>query len=187
MSTLKLSQDAFRKDNMKREVHGDMINDAIRAQQVRVVSDNGSEIISRREALDRARNLGLDLVLIADGDTPVCKILDHGKYKFEKEKRERAERQKARANEVHVREIQLRPVTDDNDISIKARKTKEFLEDGDKVKIKVKFRGREVTHAQNGREVIESLISQIGMEIIFEQSITLAGRDMLAVIKAAKK
>ena len=161
----------------------DLINEDIFAKTVRLVTDDGSSVITRDEAMKMARMAGLDLVMVAESDPPVCKILDFGKYRFEKSKRDRAEKAKARQSEVHVREIQLRPVTDDNDIRVKASKAREFIDDGDKVKIKVKFRGREVTHSEKGREVINALITQIGCEVQYESPIVLAGRDMITIIK----
>lgn len=167
----------------------DLVNEQIRAKNVRLIGDDGKVvgIIPRSEAIERARKEGLDLLLVAeDVDPPVCKIVDYGKYKYDRSRRERAEAAKARANQISVREIQMTPNISQNDIEIKAKKAREFLIDGDKVKVKVKFRGREITHTEKGHENIMHFIRSIGLDdVIFEKEISVQGRDMIAIL--AKK
>ena len=138
-------------------------NERIKAKRVRLVDDE--KLIgemSLNEALIKARQSGLDLVIISDGDIPVCRILEVGHFKYEKKKAEREQARKQREMAVETKEIQLRPVTDENDLNIKAKKAKEFLEEGDKARVVVKFRGRERQHKELGQTILEKFLSLIG-------------------------
>lgn len=125
--------------------------------------------------------MGLDLVEVApDANPPVCKALDYGKFLYEQQRKER----KARKNQVivKVKEIQLKPKTDDHHLGFKIKEARKWLEDGMKVKIRVRFRGREITHAHIGRERLEeikNLLSDVG---VVEQMPNIEGRDMLMVL-----
>lgn len=139
-------------------------NEKIRANRVRVIDseNNNLGVISFHEAMDRARNVSLDLVQISDGQEgiPVCKITDYGKYKFEFSKKQKENAKKQRESVIKVKEISFRPTTDLNDLQIKANKAVEFINDGDRVKVVVIFKGRELAHKEVG---IENLNKFIGM------------------------
>lgn len=138
-------------------------NERIRARTIRLISEDGkTEIVSYNDAMGRARRSGLDLMQVAPGDPPVCRILDASRYRYEKKKLEREQARRQREMMIETKEIQLRPVTDQNDLSIKAKRAKSFLEDGDKVKLIVRFRGRERHHRDYGRRMIERFLSEVG-------------------------
>jgi translation initiation factor IF-3 len=140
-----------------------VINERIRSRTVRLLEeDRVVGVIAISDAMTRARKAGLDLVLVQDGEPPVCRILDAGRYKYDKQKAERESAKRQRAMTIETKEIQLRPVTDSNDVSIKAKNAKRFLEEGDRVKIIVKFRGRERTHKDWGRSMIGRFLSEVG-------------------------
>lgn len=164
------------------------INERITSPRVRLIDANGVQkgVVSIRDALWQARQENLDLVKIADANPPVCKIVDAGKYVYEqnKAKKELAKKQRAAASE--LKEIQLRPATDTNDIKIKARKAREFLADGDKVKVVMRFRGREITHKEVGLAVIDTFIKELG-EVRMEQPVTEQGNQITALIAPVKK
>lgn len=162
------------------------VNDNIRAKQVRVVTDEGSFVTSTRDAINRAKQQGMDLIEInPNADVPVCKIMDYGKYKFDLSKREKELAKKARQAQIEVKELQLRPVTDDNDISIKARKAQGFLKDGDKVKVIIKFRGREMSHMEIGKSVMNKFTSGL-VDYKVERQPTINGRDMIMILAPEK-
>ncbi|MCE3246675.1 MAG: infC [Geminicoccaceae bacterium] len=123
------------------------INDRIEVPQVRLIDEAGEMVgvVAVADALRRAEEAGLDLVEVAPAaDPPVCKILDYGKFKYEAQKKANAARKKQRV--IEVKEIKMRPNIDDNDYNIKMRKIHQFLEEGDKVKVTLRFRGRELAH-----------------------------------------
>lgn len=159
------------------------VNGAIRSKEVRLVGENGEQVgvVKTTDALWRAKQAGLDLVAIqAQANPPVCKILDYGKFRFEQQKREKDAAKARRAAIIEVKEIQLRPVTDTADLATKARKAAAFLASGDKVKIIVKFKGREIHHSDMGRKVLESFLEAIG-EHKLERPITMSERQMFTV------
>ena len=128
-----------------------------------------------RKALELAQSLGLDLAEISpNSNPPVCKILDHGKYKYELKKKA----QKAKKNQAvtHLKEIQFRPNTDDHDIEYKVKHIKEFLEEGDKVKVSVRFRGREASHSELGHKLLKQIIDMVGSLGIVEQHTKMEGK-----------
>lgn len=140
-----------------------LVNERIRARTIRLIDgDRQLGVFPLHEALAQARRQGLDLVLIAGGDPPVCRILDADRFRFERKKSEREQARRQREMTIETKEIQLRPVTDDNDLLIKARRARTFLEEGDKVKVTVRFRGRERSHRNWGRQMIERFLSHIG-------------------------
>lgn len=160
------------------------VNEKIKSRQVRLIKDDGEQIgvLSTSDALYRARQSGLDLVVINDKtEPPVCKIVDYGKYRFDMSKREKELAKKARESKVILKEIQMRLVTDKNDVAIKARKVKEFLKDGNKVKIIVKFKGREVTHPELGFALMASVLEQVGEHKV-EKPSAMNGRDMVTIL-----
>lgn len=128
-----------------------------------------------RRALELAQTAGLDLAEISpNSNPPVCKILDYGKYKYELKKKA----QKAKKNQAvtHLKEIQFRPNTDDHDIEYKVKHIKEFLEEGDKVKVSIRFRGREASHAELGHKLLKQIIDMVGTLGIVEQHTKMEGK-----------
>lgn len=169
------------------------VNERIRVPQVRLIDQNGGQVgvVDTRRALQMARDAGLDLMEVApNARPPVCKILDYGKYKYEQKKKEA----QARKNQViiKVKEVQFRPGTDTHDREVKYRNVRSFLEEGDKAKITVMFRGREVAHAENGMEIMKELIERMKDIGEPESPPKMEGKKMIMVIapiqgKAAKK
>jgi translation initiation factor IF-3 len=138
------------------------VNHRIRVPEVRVIDANGEMlgVLSTHEALKRAQEQGLDLVEVnPKAEPPVCKILDFGKYKYEEKKK--AGEAKRKQTVVEVKEIKLRPKTDDHDIAFKTKAARRFLEAGHKVKITVRFRGREITHPEKAQEQIKLIVDAI--------------------------
>ena len=137
----------------EREPSGPKINDAIRAREVRLIDETGNNVgvVTHADALERAVKAGLDLVEISpEADPPVCKILDFGKYKYQTQKKAAEARKHQKI--VEIKEIKMRPAIDDHDYDVKMRSIKRFFEEGDKVKVTLRFRGREMAHQQLGRE-----------------------------------
>jgi translation initiation factor IF-3 len=134
-----------------------------------------------REALRMAEEVGLDLVEISpNADPPVCKILDFGKWKYQEEKKKNAARKKQRV--IEVKEIKLRPGIDDHDFEIKMRSVTRFLEEGDKVKVTLRFRGREMVHQELGAKVLDRVKDEMDAKAKVEQFPRLEGRQMVMVL-----
>ena len=163
-------------------------NHEIRVPNVRVIGSDGEMIgvLTRDEALSRAQEEGLDLVEIQPhGDPPVCRIMDFGKYMFDLQKKANAAKKKQK--QVEIKEVKFRPVTDSGDYAIKMRKMREFLEDGDKIKVNIRFRGREMRHQELGREMAEKIEKDLGEEIVIESRPRFEGRQMVMMIAPKKK
>lgn len=139
-------------------------------------------IVSTDEAMRRAKALELDLVEVApNADPPVCRIMDYGKFKYMQSKREQEARKKQTI--VQVKEIKVRPKTDEHDLNVKLRHIRRFLEEGDKVKVTVRFRGREMSYAsQSGFELLKHLLGEIGDLAKVESPPRMEGRTMMAII-----
>jgi len=138
------------------------INLQIRVPQVRVVLEDGSSpgVMSTRDAMQMAQSAGLDLVEINPrSNPPVCKILDYGKFKYDEKKKATAARKTQKQSE--LKELTFRPNTDEHDLGIKLQMAKEFLKDGNKVKFAIRFRGREITHPQVGKEKLDWLLKEL--------------------------
>lgn len=165
------------------------VNDQIRAKQVRLIADSGEQvgIISTIEARDRAYRAGLDLVAInvANG-IPVCKILDYGKFKYEQQRKERDAAKKSRESRIDLKEIQLRPTTDSNDILIKAKRAQEFLTDGDKVKVTLRFKGREISHVDVGAKVMQEFLTHLA-DYKAERPLQRSDRQLFMILAPNKK
>ena len=150
--------------------------------RVRLIDKEGEQvgIVSIEEALMQARLVSLDLVEISPNvDPPVCRIMDYGKYVFDQSKRRTS--QKKNQKQVQVKEVKFRPVTDIGDFRIKMRKIAEFLERGDRVKISLRFRGREVQHKELGMDLLRRICSELGEEALIEQQPRMEGRQMSMV------
>ena len=159
------------------------INDRIRAPKVRVVNSHGEQlgVMSAREALEKAKSVGLDLVEIAgQADPPVCKIIDYGKYKYEQQKK--AAEARKRQKVIEIKEIKMRPTIDDHDYETKMRSMKRFFEEGDKVKVTLRFRGREMAHQHIGMELLTRIQKETDSFAKIEQYPRLEGRQMQMVL-----
>ena len=164
------------------------MNREIRAPRVRVVDEFGEQlgIMSSREALQLAMDRELDLVEIAPQATPpVCKIIDYGKFKYEQQKRDKTQR-KHQHNQ-QLKEVRLHPRTDSHDVDFKTRHAREFLAEGHKVKFTVVFRGREITHQNIGRELLEGIIQALAEEAKVDQAIRMDGRNMSTILAPETK
>lgn len=164
------------------------INQHIRVPQVRVVYEDGTTggIMETRAALKTAQDKGMDLVEInPKAAPPVCKIMDYGKYKYEEKKKAQA----AKKNQVvqELKELTFRPNTDENDLNHKLEQAKGFLADGDRVKFTVRFRGREITHSNLGREKLEWCLQQLQGLISDKSQISLEGKFMSMIVSPTKK
>lgn len=155
------------------------INEEIRDKEVRLIADDGEQlgIVSAKEALDIAIERGMDLVKIApQAQPPVCRIMDYGKFRFEQAKREKEARKNQRV--VEIKEIRLTPGIDVNDLKVKVGHACRFLKGGDKVKVSVRFRGREVTHSSIGLELLQRFAEQCTEFGVVEKQPKLEGRHM---------
>lgn len=164
------------------------INGYIRVPQIRVILEDGSSpgIVNTRDALKMAQDLNLDLVEInPKAVPPVCKIMDYGKFKYE-EKKKQAESKKAQKNQ-DLKELSFRPNTDINDLTHKVEQAKEFLADGNKVKFVIRFRGREVTHPQVGRDKMEWIFQQLTGLVQAIPPVSMEGKFMSVVIAPTRK
>src|ERR1044071_1602601 len=146
--------------NQNKEEH--RLNERIRVPQVRLIDEKGVQVgvVPTFEALQMARERGLDLMEVSpNAQPPVCKICDYGKFKYEKKKKEQIAKKKQTV--IKVKEIQLRPQTEEHDLQYKFKNMRGFLEDGDKVKITIMFRGREITYADQGFKMMKQLAEQV--------------------------
>ena len=162
---------------------GPRINDEIRVPQVRLIDDAGEMIgvMSAREALIRAYDVGLDLVEISPNAVPpVCKILDYGKYKYEQQKKANEARKKQKV--VEIKEIKVRPNIDDHDYDVKMKQMRNFIGEGDKVKVTLRFRGREMAHQELGVKVLERIRNDLNELVKVEQMPKLENRQMVMVV-----
>ncbi len=162
------------------------INGQIRAKEVQLIGAQGEKlgVVSFREAMEKAEEANLDLVLVAPNATPVvCKIMNYGKYKFEQAKKEKEAKKKQKVLE--VKELRVTPNIEKHDFEFKCRNAKKFLEDGNKVKITVRFRGREVNNAKAGEVVLNNFIEQLAEVSQVEKAPKLEGRNMFTIL--AKK
>ena len=165
-----------------------IINEFIEAEQVRLVGPDGEQvgIVSIEEARAAAEDARLDLVLIApDSDPVVCKIMDHGKHIFDLKKQKAASKKKQRR--VHLKEIKFRPGTEEGDYQVKLRNLIRFLTDGDKTKVSLRFRGRELAHQHLGAELIERIREDLTEYGTVEQEPKMEGRQIIMVLAPTKK
>jgi translation initiation factor IF-3 len=159
------------------------INEDISVLRVRLVDERGGMvgIVGRNEALAMAADAGLDLVEIAPGaDPPVCKILDFGKFKYEEQKKKNEARKKQKI--IEVKEIKLRPSIDIHDYAVKMRSMNKFIEEGDKVKVTMRFRGRELAHQELGMNVLMRVKDDLDAIAKVEQTPRMEGRQMTMVV-----
>jgi translation initiation factor IF-3 len=169
--------------NMTPTRDGPRINEDISVLRVRLVDERGGMVgvVGRNEALTMAAEAGLDLVEIAPGaDPPVCKILDYGKYKYEEQKKKNEARKKQKI--IEVKEIKLRPSIDIHDYAVKMRSMNKFIEEGDKVKVTMRFRGRELAHQELGMNVLMRVKDDLDAIAKVEQTPRMEGRQMTMVV-----
>lgn len=189
MCTLKFVKHRVGKDRAISSTY--RVNREIRAREVRVIlEDRDSDgnkisenygVVSLDEALRMSEERRLDLVEVApDANPPVCKIMDYGKFQYQQQRRER----QARKNQVkiEIKEIQLKPKTDDHHLGFKLRDARRWLTEGKKVRVRMRFRGREITHAYIGRERLEAIEEELSDVGVVEQKPNMEGRDMLMII-----
>ena len=160
----------------------------IKVKEVRVIASEGEQlgILDTREAIRKAEEMGLDLVEVAPtAKPPVCRIMDFGKYKYEMAKK--AHESKKNQSVIVVKEIKLRPRTDEHDIQFKTNNIKRFLEEGNKVKVTVMFRGREMAHTTHGRAVLERIVTDLQNEAAVESPPRMEGRNMTMLLGAKAK
>ena len=167
----------------EREQTGPRMNEAIRVREVRLIDADGDNkgVVETEAALESAREAGLDLVeLSPDANPPVCKILDYGKYKYQEQKKAAEARKKQKT--VEVKEIKMRPNIDNHDYDVKMRSMRRFFDEGDKVKVTLRFRGREMAHQQIGRELLLKVRAEIEEIAKVESEPRLEGRQMVMVL-----
>ena len=156
--------------------------------QVRLVGSNGGQvgIVPREDALSEARNAGLDLVLIVpDANPPVVKVMDYGKHLFDLKKAKTAQRKKQK--QIQVKEMKFRPGTEEGDYQIKLRNLMRFLDDGDKAKVSLRFRGREMAHPEIGLELLKRIETDLEEHGSVEAAPKFEGRQMTMVLSARKR
>ena len=162
---------------------GPRVNEEIRIPQVRLIDEQGEMqgVMSAREAMQRAFSVGLDLVEISpNADPPVCKILDFGKFKYEQQKKKNEAKKKQKV--IEIKEIKVRPNIDENDYQVKMRAMKSFIEEGDKVKVTLRFRGREMAHQDIGIRVLERIRVEMDTSSKVEQMPRMENRQMVMVL-----
>jgi len=161
---------------------GPRTNDAIAAREVQLIDENGENrgLTPKQDALARAEQAGLDLVEVGNSNPPVCKIMDYGKYKYQAQKKASEARKKQKT--VEVKEVKLRPNIDTHDYDVKFKAMKRFFEEGDKVKVTLRFRGREMAHQDLGMQLLQRLKSEAEDFAKVELEPKLEGRQMIMVL-----
>lgn len=160
-----------------------MINEQIRDKEVRLVGENGEQlgIMSSRDAQKMADDAGLDLVKIAPtAKPPVCKIVDYGKYRYEQIRREKEAKKKQKT--IDIKEIRLSPNIDTNDLNTKMNAARKFLTKGDKVKVTLRFRGREMAHMANSKHILDDFAEELSEIAVIEKAPKVEGRSMTMVL-----
>jgi translation initiation factor IF-3 len=164
------------------------INEYIRVREVRLIDADGNQkgIVPILQALQMAREAGVDLVEVApQAQPPVCKLLDYGKYKFELEKKNRESRKHQK--QIRIKEIRMQPKNDDHDLEFKTRHIRGFLDEGNKVKVTVRFRGREMAHTELGKEVLDRILELLEDSFLVEKPAQMEGRTMSLLLNPKGK
>ncbi len=164
------------------------INYRIRAKQVRVIDPEGQQlgVLALPDAIRKAEEAGLDLVEISPMSTPpVCRIMDYGKFKYDTKKR--AQESRRHQTVVEIKEVKMRPKTDEHDLDFKIKHIQRFLEEGNKVKVTVMFRGREITHAEIGRDLLRDVAEKVKAQGQIEVVPKIEGKSMFMILSAARK
>jgi translation initiation factor IF-3 len=164
------------------------INEKILVREVRLIDDQGNQrgIVPTAEALAIARQVGLDLVEVSpNANPPVCKLLDFGKYRFEQEKKLRESKKKQKL--MKLKEIRMQPKIEEHDLSFKTKHIQEFLGEGFKVKVTIRFRGRELAHTELGRNVLDKVMEALGDSFVVDKSPQMEGRMMSMFLSPKSK
>jgi len=167
--------------NQNKDEH--RLNERIRVPQVRLIDEKGEQVgvVPTFEALQMARERGLDLMEVSpNAQPPVCKICDYGKFKYEKKKKEQVAKKKQTV--IKVKEVQLRPQTEEHDLEYKFKNVRQFLEDGDKAKITIMFRGREIAYADQGFKIMRQLVELVKDISVVEAPPKLEGKKLIMVL-----
>ena len=167
---------------------GQRVNEMIRVREIRLIDDEGNQmgIVPTMEALRMAKDKGLDLVEVSpNANPPVCKILDFGKYRFEHEKKLRDSKKNQKV--LKLKEIRMQPKIGAGDLDTKAKHVQEFLDDGAKVKVTIRFRGRELAHTDLGYGVLQEVLKRLTSEYVVEKSPAMDGKTMSMTISAKAK
>lgn len=175
---------AYNNNNNK----GQRINDMIRVREVRLIDDEGDQkgIVPTLEALKMAKEKDLDLVEVSpNANPPVCKILDFGKYRFEQEKKLRESKKNQKV--LKLKEIRMQPKIGSGDLDTKAKHVQEFLDEGSKVKVTIRFRGRELAHTELGYDVLQEVLKRLTSAYVVEKAPAMDGKTMSMTISAKAK
>lgn len=158
-------------------------NEQIRDRNVRVISDDGEQlgVMTLREAMDIVNEKGLDLVKVSPhANPPVCKIMDYGKFRFEQSKKQKEAKKHQKI--IVLKEMRLSATIDKHDMLVKAKNVNKFLKAGDKVKVSIRFKGRQMTHTENGRKVMNEFLTMVEEYGVMEKSAKLEGRSMFMIL-----
>lgn len=173
---------------MNTKIDEPRINNQIRCDKIRLVGADGEMVgvVTVPEGLRAARDAGLDLVEVSpNAEPPVCKILDYGKYKYEQQKKAAEARKKQKI--VVIKEVKLRPGIDKHDLEVKMKAVHKFLEEGDKVKLTLRFRGREMSHQDIGMKLLEKIREDLGATVKVEHEPKLEGRQVIMIVAPAPR
>lgn len=166
----------------------ELVNEKIRFKEVLVIAQDGEQlgVMPRNQALNAAYDANLDLVCVAPkAKPPVCRIMDYGKYRFEQQKK--LKEMKKNSKVVSIKETQLSPTIDVHDKNVKLKRTIKWLENGDKVKIAVRFRGRQLAHVEIGQKTLDDFVAECSEYCVIEKPAKLEGRTMIAILAPKKK
>jgi len=170
--------------------NGLLINEQIKASSVLVIGPNGEQVGTKplSDALTLASYAGLDLVLMnPNGNPPVCKVMDYNKYRYEKQKKEKEATKKQRASSSQLKEFRLSPVIDVGDFETKLRNVRKYLEKGDKIKLSIRFKGRQMAHTELGKDVLDKFAMKLEDLATIEQNAKLDGRTMIMLLAPKKE
>lgn len=187
MSNLNVGDSQSGQTGGKARIEEPRVNRRIRVPEIRVIDEEGEQlgILPTLQALKRAESLGLDLVEVQPrAKPPVCKIMDYGKYKYEQSRKLAESRKKQQ--QIELKEVKFRPKTGEHDFEVKVRSLRKFLEKGNKGKVSVVFRGREIVHPEVGREMLNRVIAALGDEALLEQAPRMEGRQIVMIVGPGK-
>lgn len=175
--------------NLRRclEIKELQINEEIREKEVRLVDENGEQlgVVSTNKAIDMAISRKLDLVKVApNAKPPVCRLMDYGKYKYDMEKKEKEAKKKQKV--INIKELRFSPNIEDHDLNTKANRAIDFLKNGDRVKVSVRFRGREMGHTDLGREVLDKFVDLISEYGVVDKKPKMEGRSLVMFLSEKK-
>jgi len=175
--------------NLRRclEIKELQINEEIREREVRLVDDEGNQlgVVATNQAIDLAISKRLDLVKVApNAKPPVCRLMDYGKYRYDMEKKEKEARKKQKV--INIKELRLTPNIEDHDLNTKANRAIDFLKNGDRVKVAVRFRGREMGHTDLGREVLDKFVDLISEYGVVDKKPKMEGRNLVMFLSEKK-